>query len=180
MNRYRLLADAKARALELAVNYVPPKPVELKLPGAAGGLAFDHGRGRFHQRGMATDHDMVVSGALAEVLSGGEADIVDTRERRAITESGAHRVHAADEDSRNAGADRAYARDRQAIAELDTEPNTNANLHPAAARHALRAARAARQSALAKLPGLEEMTPDLSEHHSRGGGQVHQRDAAAA
>jgi 3-hydroxyacyl-CoA dehydrogenase len=77
MNRYRLLADAKARALELAANYVPPKPVDLKLPGAAGKLAFTMAAEGFHHRGMATDHDMVVSGALAEVLSGGPADPID-------------------------------------------------------------------------------------------------------
>jgi 3-hydroxyacyl-CoA dehydrogenase len=77
MNRYRLLADAKARALELAANYVPPKPVDLKLPGAAGKLAFTMAAESFHHRGMATDHDLVVSGALAEVLSGGAADPID-------------------------------------------------------------------------------------------------------
>jgi len=77
MNRYRLLADAKARALKLAVDYVPPKPVDLKLPGAAGKLAFTMAAEGFHQRGMATDYDMVVSGALADVLSGGPADLVD-------------------------------------------------------------------------------------------------------
>jgi 3-hydroxyacyl-CoA dehydrogenase len=77
MNRYRLLADAKARALKLAVDYVPPKPVDLKLPGPAGKLAFTMAAEGFHHRGMATDHDMVVSGALAEVLSGGAADLVD-------------------------------------------------------------------------------------------------------
>jgi 3-hydroxyacyl-CoA dehydrogenase len=32
----------------------------------------------FHKRGMATDYDMVVSDRLAVVLSGGEADLVDT------------------------------------------------------------------------------------------------------
>jgi 3-hydroxyacyl-CoA dehydrogenase len=31
----------------------------------------------FHKRGVATDYDMVVSDALAEVLTGGDADIVD-------------------------------------------------------------------------------------------------------
>jgi 3-hydroxyacyl-CoA dehydrogenase len=77
MNRYRLLADAKARALKLAVDYTPPKPVDLKLPGAAGKLAFTMAAEGFHQRGMATDYDMVVSGALADVLSGGPADLVD-------------------------------------------------------------------------------------------------------
>ncbi|MGA2189304.1 MAG: 3-hydroxyacyl-CoA dehydrogenase NAD-binding domain-containing protein [Steroidobacteraceae bacterium] len=77
MNRYRLLADAKALALRLAANYVPPAPVELKLPGAAGKLAFTMAAEGFHQRGAATDHDMVVAEALAEVLSGGNADLVD-------------------------------------------------------------------------------------------------------
>jgi 3-hydroxyacyl-CoA dehydrogenase len=78
MNRYRLLADAKARALKLADNYSPPKPVDLKLPGPAGRLAFSMAAEGFHQRGIATDHDMVVSDALAEVLTGGDADLVDT------------------------------------------------------------------------------------------------------
>jgi 3-hydroxyacyl-CoA dehydrogenase len=77
MNRYRLLADAKALALKLAVDYVPPKPMELKLPGAAGKLAFTMAAEGFHQRGVATDHDLVVADALAEVLSGGPADLVD-------------------------------------------------------------------------------------------------------
>jgi 3-hydroxyacyl-CoA dehydrogenase len=77
MNRYRLLADAKARALELAEHYVPPAPVELKLPGAGGKLAFKLAAEGFHRRGVATDHDMVVAAALAEVLSGGPADLVD-------------------------------------------------------------------------------------------------------
>jgi 3-hydroxyacyl-CoA dehydrogenase len=77
MNRYRLLADAKARALELAENYTPPKPVDLKLPGPAGRLAFNMAAEGFHERGLATDHDMVVSDGLAEVLSGGDADLVD-------------------------------------------------------------------------------------------------------
>ena len=78
MNRYRLLADAKAVALKLADGYVPPVPVDLKLPGAAGKLAFTMAADSFHSRGIATDHDVVVAGELAEVLSGGPADLVDT------------------------------------------------------------------------------------------------------
>jgi 3-hydroxyacyl-CoA dehydrogenase len=77
MNRYRLLADAKARALSLAEHYEPPKPVELKLPGAAGKLAFTMAVEGFHKRGIATDHDVVVADELAGVLSGGPADLVD-------------------------------------------------------------------------------------------------------
>jgi 3-hydroxyacyl-CoA dehydrogenase len=78
MNRYRLLADAKARALELAEDYEPPKPPGLKLPGAAGKLAFTMAAESFRQRGIATDHDFAVADALADVLSGGAADLVDT------------------------------------------------------------------------------------------------------
>ena len=77
MNRYRLLADAKALALRLAVDYVPPKPVDLKLPGASGRLAFNMAAEGFHRRGIATDHDVVVADELAGVLSGGPADVVD-------------------------------------------------------------------------------------------------------
>jgi 3-hydroxyacyl-CoA dehydrogenase len=77
MNRYRLLADAKALALKLALDYVPPRPVELKLPGVAGKLAFTMAAESFHQRGLATDYDMVVSAGLAEVLSGGQTDLLD-------------------------------------------------------------------------------------------------------
>ncbi len=77
MNRYRLLADAKALALKLADGYVPPHPVDLKLPGVAGKLALTMAADSFHKRGIATDHDVVVAGELAEVLSGGPADLVD-------------------------------------------------------------------------------------------------------
>jgi 3-hydroxyacyl-CoA dehydrogenase len=31
----------------------------------------------FHRRGVATDHDLTVADALAEVLSGGDTDIFD-------------------------------------------------------------------------------------------------------
>ncbi|MDB6108091.1 MAG: putative 3-hydroxyacyl-CoA dehydrogenase [Gammaproteobacteria bacterium] len=79
MNRDRLLADAKARALKLADNYEPPKPpLGFRPPGAAGKLAFAMAVEDFHRRGIATDHDVVVADALAVVLSGGPANLVDT------------------------------------------------------------------------------------------------------
>ena len=77
MNRDRLLADAKARALKLAENYVPPTPVELQLPGPSGALGLRMAAESFHKHGLATDHDMVVSAGLATVLTGGEADLPD-------------------------------------------------------------------------------------------------------
>ncbi len=78
MNRDRLLADAKAGALALVEGYVPPPPPELHLPGPGGALAMGLAAEGFHKRGLATDHDMVVSRALAGVLSGGDADLLDT------------------------------------------------------------------------------------------------------
>lgn len=79
MNRDRLLADAKARALELAENYQPPAPHEFKLlPGESGALGMRLAAEAFQRRGLATPHDVTVAGALARVLSGGDADIIDT------------------------------------------------------------------------------------------------------
>ncbi len=77
MNRDRLLADAKARALSLVDGYQPPEPQELQLPGASGALALSQAAAGFHKRGLATAHDLVVSGALARVLTGGAADLTD-------------------------------------------------------------------------------------------------------
>ena len=79
MNRDRLLADAKARALELADGYQPPVPHEFKLlPGESGALGMRLAAEAFQRRGIATPHDVTVAGALARVLSGGDADLIDT------------------------------------------------------------------------------------------------------
>ncbi len=78
MNRDRLLADAKARVLALAEGYHPPEPPVFRLPGAGGKAALDMAVQGFRARGMATPHDEVVSGALARILTGGDADLIDT------------------------------------------------------------------------------------------------------
>ena len=77
MNRDRLLADAKAKALALAEGYTPPEPPQFRLPGAGGKTALDLAVKGFQARGMATDYDGVVSDKLATILTGGEADLVD-------------------------------------------------------------------------------------------------------
>jgi 3-hydroxyacyl-CoA dehydrogenase len=71
MNRDRLLADAKARALALVDGYVPPAAPVFVLPGAAGRAALVDG---LRERGEATAHDLVVADALAGVLTGGDVD----------------------------------------------------------------------------------------------------------
>jgi len=78
MNRDRLLSEAKARALALAEGYQPPAPPEFKLPGESGHVGLNMAAQAFRKRGLATDYDMVVSDALAGVLTGGDADLVDT------------------------------------------------------------------------------------------------------
>ena len=77
MNRDRLLADAKAKALALVENYAPPEALTVRLPGPAGRVALGMAVDGFHARGIATDHDVTVSGALADVLTGGETDYLD-------------------------------------------------------------------------------------------------------
>ena len=78
MNRFRLLADAKARALAMVDGYTPPAPPEYVLPGPSGRASLDSAARGLHARAIATDHDLVVAGGLAELLTGGETDIIDT------------------------------------------------------------------------------------------------------
>lgn len=77
MNRDRVLADAKARALAmLADGYQPPKPVSLTLPGPSGRMILDKTVEGMMHAGKATPHDGIVSDGVAAVLSGGDyADI---------------------------------------------------------------------------------------------------------
>jgi len=78
MNRDRLLSEAKVKALALAEGYQPPAPPEFRLPGESGHVGLNMAAQAFRKRGLATDYDMVVSDALAGVLTGGKADLVDT------------------------------------------------------------------------------------------------------
>ena len=78
MNRDRLLADAKARALELVPGYQPPSPQAVALPGPTARVAMDMAVAGFRKQGKATPHDATVAHALAEVLSGGHTDITET------------------------------------------------------------------------------------------------------
>ncbi|HUN53317.1 MAG TPA: 3-hydroxyacyl-CoA dehydrogenase NAD-binding domain-containing protein [Candidatus Sulfotelmatobacter sp.] len=75
MNRRRVLADAKARALQLAKDYKPPEPVEISLPGATARAALDMAVEGFVLQGKATPYDRVVAGAVAKVVTGGDTDI---------------------------------------------------------------------------------------------------------
>ena len=85
MNRDRLLFDARARVLAMAPGYQPPKPAEYRLPGPGGRVALDLAVDGFAANGRATPHDVVVSKAVARVLTGGDTDPLDTLTEDDIT-----------------------------------------------------------------------------------------------
>lgn len=72
MNKSRLLADAKKKALELAVDYKPEVPFDMTLPGPSGAAAISMAVDGFYLKGQATPYDVVVSDKVAKVLTGGE------------------------------------------------------------------------------------------------------------
>ena len=78
MNRDRLLARAKERALTMAKDYTPPEPRELRLPGPSGEAAMTLVLNDFRRAGKATEHDVTVGKKLAHVLAGGKVDPTDT------------------------------------------------------------------------------------------------------
>ena len=75
MNRSRLLADAKARCLELAKDYSPPEPRTVHLPGALLKRIIDGKVDELARKGKITAHDAVVSKALSTVVCGGNTNI---------------------------------------------------------------------------------------------------------
>jgi 3-hydroxyacyl-CoA dehydrogenase len=78
MNRDRLLADAKAKALALVEDYQAPEKAEISLPGESARLAMQIVVDGLRLRGAATPHDEVVADQLAVVLSGGATDVTET------------------------------------------------------------------------------------------------------
>ena len=71
MNRDRLLADAKAKALALAEGYAPPAPPAVTLAGPSGASALRNVLDAEAAAGRLTAHDRVVGEALITVLTGG-------------------------------------------------------------------------------------------------------------
>ncbi len=88
MNRDRLFANAKARALKLCENYRPPDRPVFQLPGTSARLSLDAAAEALQRQGKASAYDVMVAGALASVVSGGSADITRTvtEERMLILE----------------------------------------------------------------------------------------------
>ena len=77
MNRDRLLSDAKKTLIELSKDYSPPEPRTYSLPGPSGKAALELAVNDLALSGKVTPHDIVVTNALAEILTGGDTDITD-------------------------------------------------------------------------------------------------------
>ncbi len=86
MNRGRLLADAKNKAIELSEGYSPPEPRKYILPGETGLMALELAVNDLALSGQATPHDVVVTKKLARVLTGGGTDITESVEEEEILE----------------------------------------------------------------------------------------------
>jgi 3-hydroxyacyl-CoA dehydrogenase len=72
-HKSRLIADAKKRALGLAVaGWVPPDPDEpITIVGSAGGANMMMGVQLFEWGGYASEHDKLIGQKIVHVLSGG-------------------------------------------------------------------------------------------------------------
>lgn len=71
MNRSRLIADAKTKALALAESYVTPEQAVIAMAGPSGASAIQNLVEGEALAGRATEHDAAVWRALAYVLTGG-------------------------------------------------------------------------------------------------------------
>jgi 3-hydroxyacyl-CoA dehydrogenase len=72
MNRDVLLSDAKARVLDLAADYVAPRPRRMQALGRAGVGNLDYALWSFREAGQASEHDVRIGHEIAVVLSGGD------------------------------------------------------------------------------------------------------------
>lgn len=75
MNKQRLLVDAKAKALALYPNYVPPEAYSYHLAGKSGQVLLNMSVQSLQAQGKASDYDGYISAQLALVLSGGDSDL---------------------------------------------------------------------------------------------------------
>ncbi|MEX2182496.1 MAG: 3-hydroxyacyl-CoA dehydrogenase/enoyl-CoA hydratase family protein [Gemmatimonadaceae bacterium] len=72
MNRDVLLADAKARVLDLAPDYVAPLPRRMTALGRAGVANLDYALFAFQEAGQASAHDRRIGNEVALILCGGD------------------------------------------------------------------------------------------------------------
>ena len=72
MNRDVLIADAKARVLDLAPDYVAPTMRRMTSMGRAAVANLDYALWSFKEAGQASDHDVRIGHEVAVILAGGD------------------------------------------------------------------------------------------------------------
>ena len=80
MNRDQLIADAKARVIDLAPDYVPPTPMTITALGREGLGNLYYAAFALREGGQITDYEVRLAHEIAYVLTGGDG------ERRQVTE----------------------------------------------------------------------------------------------
>jgi 3-hydroxyacyl-CoA dehydrogenase len=80
MNRDQLIADAKARVIDLAPDYVPPAPMTITALGREGLGNLYYAAFALREAGQITDYEVRLAHEIAYVLTGGDG------ERRQVTE----------------------------------------------------------------------------------------------
>ena len=81
MNRDVLLADAKARVLDLAPDYVAPTMRRMTSMGRAAIANLDYALWSFKEAGQASDHDLRIGHEVAVILAGGDGPPRDVSEQ---------------------------------------------------------------------------------------------------
>ena len=81
MNRDRLIADAAARVVDLAPDYVPPLPRTITALGKEGIGNLKYGAWAMHEAGQITDHEVRIAHELAYILTGGDGPARRVTER---------------------------------------------------------------------------------------------------
>ena len=77
MNRDRLIADAKARVLQLAgLGYQKPEPAKILALGNRGLATLKIGMHQMKRGGFISDHDFAIGTRLAYILCGGDCNSV--------------------------------------------------------------------------------------------------------
>jgi 3-hydroxyacyl-CoA dehydrogenase len=72
MNRDTLIADAKARVLDLAPDYVPPPPRTITALGREALGNLQYAVWALREAGQISDYDVRIGNAIAYVLAGGD------------------------------------------------------------------------------------------------------------
>ncbi len=77
MNRDRLLFDAKKKAIDMIDSFSPPVKSNFNLPGKSAFAAIQIGLNNMIMAGQISDHDKLVGENIANILSGGNKEILD-------------------------------------------------------------------------------------------------------